>query len=136
MASGPFTLAGLARAAGISIDDVRLYRDRGLLQPARRRRGRSDDFAFQADHLDRLHFISRALEHGLTLEDVAQLVDPASLVTCGDVCGLAERRLEQIRQSGADAPGEAALAQLLEDCAGVGSRNDCTILATLAKRGG
>jgi|SRR5580658_7586978 MerR family mercuric resistance operon transcriptional regulator len=136
MASGPFTLAGLARAAGMSIDDVRLYRDRGLLQPARRRRGRSDDFAFQADHLDRLHFIGRALEHGLTFEDIARMVDPTNLMTCGDVCLLAERRLEQIRQSGADAPGAAALARLLEDCAGVGSRSDCAILVTLAKRGG
>jgi MerR family transcriptional regulator, mercuric resistance operon regulatory protein len=136
MASGPFTLAALARAAGMGIDDVRFYRDRGLLQPARRRPGRSDDFAFQTDHLDRLHFIARALAYGLTLEDIAQLVDPASLMTCGDVCDLAERRLEQIRQSGAEAPGAAALAQLLDDCAGVGSRNDCAILATLAKRGG
>jgi DNA-binding transcriptional MerR regulator len=117
----------------MSIDDVRFYRDSGLLQSARRRPGRTDDVAFRTNHLDRLHFIARALAHGLTIQDIAQLIDPAALVTCGDVCDLAERRLAQIRQSGANAT-TAALAQLIESCAGVGSRHDCTIRAALAKR--
>ena len=133
MASGPFTLAQLAGAAGMSIDDVRFYRDRGLLQPPRRRRGRSDDFAFQREHLDRLHFIKCALDYGFTVEDIAELLDPAALVTCGDVRTLTQRRLDQIRQSGeAAAPKADALAQLRERCAGVGSRKDCTILMALA----
>jgi MerR family mercuric resistance operon transcriptional regulator len=121
----------------MSIEEVRRYRDRRLLQAARRRRSRSDDFAFQQEHLDRLHFIRRALDHGLTVEDIGQLVDPDTLVTCGDVRTLAERRLEQMRRSGdADTPRAAALAQLREKCAGIGSRKDCTMLAALAGPGG
>ncbi|HEY4165593.1 MAG TPA: MerR family transcriptional regulator [Reyranella sp.] len=137
MASGPFTLAQLARAAGMSIDDVRSYRDRGLLQPPRRQRSRTDDFAFQAEHLERLQFIRRALDHGLTIEDIAQLVDPYALTTCGDVRAVADRRLEQMRQSGAaETPAAAALVKLREGCAAVGSRRDCTMLATLGRNQG
>ena len=118
----------------MSIDDVRFYRDRGLLQPPRRQRSRTDDFAFQAEHLERLHFIRRSLEHGLTIEDIAQLVDPYALTTCGDVRALADRRLEQMRRSGADhTPEAAALTKLREGCAAVGSRKDCSMLATLAR---
>jgi DNA-binding transcriptional MerR regulator len=120
----------------MSIGEVRLYRDRGLLQPPRRRRGRSDDFAFQQEHVDRLHFIKCALDYGFTVEDIAELVDPAALVTCGDVRSLTQRRLEQLRQSGEADPARAdALAQLREKCAGVGSRKDCSILVTLADPG-
>ena len=118
----------------MSIDDARFYRERGLLQPPRRQRSRTDDFAFQAEHVERLQFIKRALEHGLTVEDIAQLVDPYALTTCGDVSALADKRLEQMRQSGAaDTPAAFALTKLREGCATVGSRKDCAMLATLRK---
>ena len=133
MASGPFTLAQLAKAAGMSIDDVRSYRDQRLLQAPRRKRSRTDDFAFQAEHLERLRFIKRALEHGLTAADIAQLVDPSSLLTCGDVYAVAARRLEQIRASGGtDTPVAAALAKLIDTCPRVGPRKTCGILVALA----
>ena len=85
----------------MSIEDVRAYRDQGLLQRARRQRSRTDDFAFQAEHLERLQFIKRALEYGLTVTDIARIVDPAALVTCGDVYAVTAQRLEQIRQPAA-----------------------------------
>ena len=133
MASGPFTLAQLARAAGMSIEDVRSYRDQGLLQRPRRQRSRTDDFAFQAEHVERLQFIKRALEYGLTINDIARIVDPAALVTCGDVYAVTARRLEQIRQTGGgDTPVAAALAKLLDVCGRVGGRQDCQILGALA----
>jgi DNA-binding transcriptional MerR regulator len=118
----------------MSIDDVRSYRDRRLLPAPRRKRSRTDDFAFQAEHLERLQFIKRALEYGLTVADIAQLVDSSTLVTCGDAYTVTARRLEQIRQSGgADSPQAAALAKLLEMCPRVGSRKECGILVALAK---
>lgn len=118
----------------MSIDDVRSYRDQGLLQRPRRQRSRTDDFAFQAEHVERLQFIKRALEHGLTVGDIAQLVDPAALVTCGDVYAVTARRLEEIRKSGDDdTPMSAALAKLLGVCSRVGPRKDCQILGVLAR---
>src|ERR1700753_437115 len=97
MASGPFTLAQLARAVGMSIEDVEFYWDRGLLQPARRRPGRSDDSGYHQEHVDRLHFIKRALEYGFSLEVISKLVDDTAMVTCNDVYGLATRHLEELR---------------------------------------
>ena len=117
----------------MSIEDVRAYRDQGLLQRPRRQRSRTDDFAFQAEHLERLQFIKRALEHGLTVTDIARIVDPAALVTCGDVYAVTAQRLEQVRRAGGgDTPVAVALAKLLDVCGRVGPRQDCRILVTLA----
>jgi hypothetical protein len=117
----------------MSIEDVRSYRDQGLLQRPRRQRSRTDDFAFQAEHLERLQFIKRALEHGLTVTDIARIVDPAALVTCGDVYAVTAQRLEQVRRAGGgDTPVAVALAKLLDVCRRVGSRQDCQILGMLA----
>jgi hypothetical protein len=70
----------------VDADEVRFYRDIRLLQPPRRVRGRSDDTAFISEHVERLRFIRRAVNCGLTHEDIAELVDPEVLVTCGDAC--------------------------------------------------
>jgi MerR family mercuric resistance operon transcriptional regulator len=75
MALHSFTLAQLARALGMSVEDVRFYRDGGLLPPPKRQRTRTGDFSFQVEHLERLRFIQRALAYGFTLENIASFVD-------------------------------------------------------------
>src|ERR1700751_825954 len=136
MASGPFTLVQLVRALDMSLDDGRFYRDSGLVQPAKRTRTSSDDFAFQVDHIERLQFIQRALACGFTHEDIAWLVDPVALVTCGDVYAVARRRLEDMRRSGkAETPAAVCLARLYEACTGIGTRKDCKTLEGLSKSG-
>ena len=133
MASGPFTLAQLARAAGMRLDDVMSYRDRGLLRPPRRRRGRSGDLAYHQEHLDRLCLIGRALDYGFSLDAIAQFVDPHGLLTCKDVFGIGTRELEELRRRlGPDASVAAPLESLLATCPQVGGRNDCPVLTALA----
>jgi DNA-binding transcriptional MerR regulator len=133
MTSGTFTIGQLARAAGMSLDEVQSYRERGLLQPARRQRGRSDDVAYHQEHLERLKFIKHALVCGFTLDDVVQLVHPSALLTCGDVFALTARRLERMHDSGgADPIAAARLEKLRESCPGIGARRDCPILETLS----
>ncbi|MBN9088068.1 MAG: MerR family DNA-binding protein [Reyranella sp.] len=133
MGSGTFTVGQLARAAGLDIDDVQSLRARGVLQPPRRQRGRTDDVAYHHEHLDRLKFIKHALACGFTLEDIAELVNPGALVTCGDVRALTQRRLEQVREAGGtDAVVVARLEKLREACAGAGSRRECSILEALS----
>ncbi len=118
----------------MSKDDVRFYLGRGLLQPSRRRRGRSGDFAYHQEHVDRLRFIARAKALGFSHEDIAAFVDPG-LLTCGDVFRTAERRLRQMKELlGKDAPGVAGLEKLIGRCGRVGSRSDCAILAALHDR--
>lgn len=85
-AIAPATIAELARKAGIDVASVRSYEEMGLLPKPRRRRGRSGDFAYHQEHLDRLLFIRRALELGFPLEIVAELAGvKGGLQTCNDV---------------------------------------------------
>ena len=134
MASGPFTLVELARAVGMSVDDVRFYGECGLLQPPRRQDGGTDDLAFQTDHVERLRFIQRAIAHGLFLEDIERFVDETNLVNCKDVRRIAVHRLAEYRIArSSENPTVIALEKLIASCGGIGARTDCPILATLAK---
>jgi DNA-binding transcriptional MerR regulator len=117
----------------MSIDDVRFYRDRGLLQPPKRRRSRTDDFAYQQEHVARLRFIGRALGYGLSLDAIAQLVDDGRLLTCNDVYRLSVRQLEELRRkNGPQDAAAAAFEKLIASCRRIGGRRDCQILAGLA----
>ena len=133
MASGPFTLAQLARAVGMSIEDVRFFGDRGLLQPARRSPGRKDQSAFHREHVDRLNFIKRALELRFTLADISQLVDAEALVTCNDVHQFAERHLLALRRM-VDVPAAvvSTLERLTASCSRRGHRSECPVILFLA----
>jgi len=118
----------------MSIEDVQLYRDRRLLHPPQRQRGRTDDFAYRQEHVDRLRFIGRAMSHGLSLDAIGQLVDAEALQTCNDVYRFATRQLEALRrQSGPEDPTVIAFEKLVATCLRSGARRDCQILAGLAK---
>ena len=107
----------------------------GLLQPPRRRRGRADDTAFYDEHVERLHFIRRALACGLTHDDIGQIVDQRALVTCGDVSTVAKRRIDAMRSAGRDA---TCLMGLYEQCIAAGARGarkDCQMLKELSRAG-
>jgi DNA-binding transcriptional MerR regulator len=132
MASGPFTLAGLARVVGMSVEDVRYYRKRGLLQPARRQRGRRGDVAYHEEHLDRLRLIARDLTLGFTFDDIAALIS-TELITCADVYRIAEKRLQHLKElAGSNAIPVMTLEQLMGQCTRAGGRRDCAILAALS----
>jgi DNA-binding transcriptional MerR regulator len=120
---------------GVSTEDAQSYRDRGLLQPARRRRGRSGDKAYHQEHVERLQFIARALSYGFSLEAIAQLVAPSALLTCRDVHAIGMRELEGLRQRvGPGGEVVGALASLLARCRQIGGRKDCAVLAVLAQK--
>jgi len=134
MGSDLFTLAQLARAAGMSVDDVQFYRDCGLLQPPRRQRRRTDELAFHVEHVERLRFIQRAIAHGFLLEDVERFVDETALVTCNDIYRISADRLAEYRIARSTGhPIVVALEKLVASCGRVGGRKDCQIVASLAK---
>jgi DNA-binding transcriptional MerR regulator len=131
---GPFTIFQLAHAAGMAIDEVRLHRDSGLLQPPRRGPSRRGDMAFYDEHVERLRFIRRALACGLTHDDIAQIVRPH--VTCGDVSAVAKRRMDAIRAAGSiDAREATCLAGLYEVCSAASTRRYCPIFKALSGPG-
>lgn len=66
-----YRIDDLARAAGISVRNVRVYQDRGLLPPPRKegRMGWYND-----SHLSRLKLITRMLERGYTFATISELL--------------------------------------------------------------
>jgi DNA-binding transcriptional MerR regulator len=117
----------------MSVEEVKSFRDSGLLPSPRRTRGRSGDRAFHGEHVARLAFIRRALDLEFPREDIARLVDPGVLVVCIDVYRLVERHLQRLKQR-ADAQIRAIenLERLMDSCPRTGSRRDCPILAALS----
>jgi DNA-binding transcriptional MerR regulator len=78
----------LARAAGTSVRNVRVYQDRGLLPPPRRA-GRVG--LYSDEHLDRLLLIGRLLDRGYTFATIAELLEAwRGGRNLGEVLGLQE----------------------------------------------
>ena len=131
MASTPLTLGQLARAVGMSVEEVQSYWDLGLLPSPRRRVGRSGETAYHDEHLERLLLIRRGLELGLLAEEVVRLVEPGPLLTCNDIYKIGMRRLERLREENGQPAAIAALQALLDKCPRVGGRNACPVVSYL-----
>lgn len=83
-----FSIDELAREAGTTVRNVRVYRERGLL-PAPQLRGRTG--CYTESHLARLRVIGRMLERGYTLANVAELLEAwAGGQAIGNLLGLEE----------------------------------------------
>lgn len=69
-----YRIDDLARASGVSVRNVRVYQDRGLLPPPRKvgRTGWYND-----DHLTRLELIGRMLDRGYTFVTISELLTAA-----------------------------------------------------------
>jgi DNA-binding transcriptional MerR regulator len=65
------SIAQICRKLGLSARTVRYYEELGLLPGVRRRNGGRR--VFGADELERLRFIQRLKQLGLTLEEIGQL---------------------------------------------------------------
>ena len=82
------TIDELARAAGTTVRNVRVYQDRGLLAPPERR-GRLG--LYGPDHLRRLRLVLRMLDRGYPLAAIRELVEAwEDQRDIGSVLGLEE----------------------------------------------
>jgi DNA-binding transcriptional MerR regulator len=97
----------LARSAGTSVRNVRVYQDRGLLEPPRRE-GRIGWYS--DEHLERLRLIGRLLERGYTFATIGELLDAWDAGgSLGDVLGLDDVIGGPWSQ---ERPGQATMLQL------------------------
>jgi DNA-binding transcriptional MerR regulator len=89
-------IAELARAVGVPTDTVRYYERVGLLPPPRRTAGGYRDYDAQA--VDRLHFIQGAQRIGLRLVDIGHLlaVRDTGQCPCEPAGELLRRRLADV----------------------------------------
>ncbi|MGH9181732.1 MAG: MerR family transcriptional regulator, partial [Acidimicrobiales bacterium] len=83
-----YSVDDLARQAGTTVRNVRLYQERGLLPPPRRdgRRG-----VYSREHLERLRLVLSMLKRGYPLTAIRELVEAwAARRSLGDVLGFEE----------------------------------------------
>jgi MerR family copper efflux transcriptional regulator len=132
----PLTIGNLARRVGISVETVRFYERRSLLE--RPPRPSSGYRLYSEGAVHRLRFIRRARDLCFTLKEIAQLLvlcdDPAA--TADDVKRCAEakstavdaevRRLREIKRT---------LDRLTATCPGGGPIITCPILEFLKRSG-
>ena len=86
----------VAKRSGLSATTVRYYEDIGLLpRPARAANGYRD---YEPDAVERLHFVRDAQHSGLTLEEIASILElrTQGKPTCHHVIELMERHLEDV----------------------------------------
>lgn len=119
----------LAKNAGVSVETVRYYQRRGLLDVPERPHGENRHYSVL--HCDRLHFIKRAQALGFTLSEIATLLD-LSASDCAEVENVASRKLLLVREKMADlAKIEAVLEQAAAGCKERKPYEGCPIIESL-----
>lgn len=94
--SNSYTIGRLAKEAGVSIQTIRFYERRRLIdQP---RRSGSAYRQYDRDHLVRIRFIKRAQDLGFSLNEIKQLLElnENPRTTCAQVKDQADRKLVEI----------------------------------------
>ena len=127
-----YRIGQVARQAGVSVETVRYYERRGLLQPPRRSASGYREYAPQV--LRQLTFITRAKTLGFSLDEIGELLQLQITPDAdrGQVkqvvlekLALVERRLSELQQL------KQTLQQLSASCDGQGGVEACPILAFL-----
>jgi DNA-binding transcriptional MerR regulator len=107
----PLTIDELARAAGTTVRNVRVYQDRGLLPPPQRR-GRLG--VYGPDHLRRLRLVLRMLGRGYPLAAIRELLEAwEEGRDIGSVLGLEEAITAPYREEGPRRLSAARFRELL-----------------------
>lgn len=90
-----FTIGRLARAAGVSVETVRYYERRGLLEQPDRGNGyrRYSD----ADR-ERLRFVRRAKDLGFTLAEIKELLVAAECRSASGILAAARSKLDEVEE--------------------------------------
>ena len=127
------TIGRLAAAAGVSVETVRYYQRRALLEePLKPDRGVR---AYGAQHLERLDFIRRAQAMGFTLEEVRQLDALNRTGSCAETRGLAAAKLAIVRTRILELCRlETELASLVERCDSTVAGQPCPAQVDFARR--
>lgn len=131
------TIAGLARAAEVSVETVRYYQRRGLLTTPERPAGAGQAGGIRRygeDHIRRLRFVRSAQAAGFTLEQIGELLaldateDRArARELAGERIAALDARIEELEKA------RASLQRLAHECS-TGSAGPCPILTSFEHR--
>ncbi len=91
---GTFTIGVLARSAGVSVETVRYYERRGLLeQPPTEAAGYRQ---YSEDDVRRLQLVRRAKDLGFTLREIRELLGAAQSRSGNEVLEAARSKLDEV----------------------------------------
>lgn len=130
-----FQIGQVARLANVTVDTVRYYERRGLLDnPTRSNSGYRQ---YDEHTVSTIGFIRRAQDFGFTLSEIRRLLDIASSSSAcrSDVRNEVKRKLAALDEHITTlCQTRDALQSILCSCRDEGSVSDCPILAALNAR--
>lgn len=88
-----FTIGTLARAAGVSVETVRYYERRELLEQPERGEGYR---RYSQDDVERLRFVRRAKDLGFTLAQIKDLLASAECKSMAGILAAARVKLAEV----------------------------------------
>lgn len=125
-----YTIGTLARRAGVTVETIRYYQRRGLVQEPPRPPGGIRRYA--EDHARRLRFIREAQKLGFSLDEVADLLALEDGRHCREVEKIAGHKLAIVRERMAQfRTMEKLLARLVEQCHCNTGEVRCPLIAAL-----
>ena len=128
-------LGEAAQAANVSVETIRFYERRGLIEQPRK-----PEFCgfrtYSKDTVDRIQFIRKSQTIGFSLKEIGELlslsVDPTA--DCSVTLGHAEAKLAEVNRKIESLQAiRGALEVLIQNCPGKGTLSQCSIINTLAK---
>ena len=128
----PFTIGRAAAQAGVNLETLRYYEERGLLPKPPR--GRSGYRLFRPDDVRRVKFIKHAQMLGFSLNEIAELLSlrVARGTTCADIKQRAEKKILAINEKIQGLKYiKKALSAMSASCRGRGPTSECPILEAL-----
>lgn len=126
------TIGKLAETAGVSVETIRYYQRRGLLNEPPKPLGGHRRYGLEQAR--RVRFIKRAQALGFTLDEVGALLTLDAVCACAETRSLAARKLVLIEQKIADlAAMRHVLTGLVQQCDAGSGGATCPIIDMLAK---
>jgi MerR family transcriptional regulator, mercuric resistance operon regulatory protein len=129
------TISRVATEGGVSVETIRYYQRRGLLEEPPKPMG--GHRSYPKEIVQRIRFIKRAQALGFSLEEVTELLELDLADACEKSCALAERKLVVIDKKMAElASMHRALVELMSECDKKSRRGACPIIAALQRAPG
>lgn len=123
------TIGKLAKVAGVGVETIRYYQQRGLL-PVPESTGAYRHYPVSLG--SRIRFIKRAQELGFSLIEVAELLSLEDGIDRASIRQIASTRLEEIQAKLADLNRmKNTLSHLIHECEHTGKEQPCPIISTL-----
>ena len=122
----------LSEKSGVSIETIRFYEHKGLIEPVSRKA--TGYRVYNEDSLERLRFIKRSKELGFSLEEISDLLSMRikNKSQCNRVRTKAKEKLEDVQTKIEDLRHIAtSLKKLIHTCESQNKTNNCPILENL-----